>query len=131
MTLGRFCFCYLRNARDLMPNFHPILFKFCAYVNNMLTYKMHRERFFPMAIINLAALFLELFESPSYIGGSTTWDLYKFNKEMELLNEPCLRLVTLCPNKGLSRRETYRWCWRACLKFRLYAKYAMLSCILC
>ena len=91
-----------------MPNFHPILFKFRTYVNYMLTYKMHRERFIPMAITNLAALFLDIFESPSYIGGSTTGDLYKFNKEMELLNEPCLRLVTLCPNKGLSRRENHR-----------------------
>ena len=66
MTLGRFYGCYLRNARDLMPNFHPILFKFCAYVNYMLIYKMHREGKFPKTITNLAALFLELFEPPSY-----------------------------------------------------------------
>ena len=72
MTLGRF-YClrfYLRNARDLMPNFHPILFKFYAYVNYMLIYNMHRERKFPMTITNLAALFLELFESPSYMDKS-------------------------------------------------------------
>ena len=67
MTLGRFYCCYLRNACDLMPNFHPILFKFCAYVNYMLIYKMHRERKFPKTITNLAALFLELFEPPSYL----------------------------------------------------------------
>ena len=50
-----------------MPNFHPILFKFCAYVNYMLMYKMHREGKFPKTITNLAALFLDLFEPPSYI----------------------------------------------------------------
>ena len=49
-----------------MPNFHPILFKICAYVNYMLIYKMHREGKFPKTITNLAALFLELFEPPSY-----------------------------------------------------------------
>ena len=32
----------------------------------MLIYNMHRERKFLMTITNLAALFLELFESPSY-----------------------------------------------------------------
>ena len=65
MTLGRFYCCYLRNARDLIPNFHPIVFKFCAYVNNMFMYNMHRDREFPMKSNNLAALFLELFEPPS------------------------------------------------------------------
>ena len=49
-----------------MFNFHPILFKLCAYVNNMLIYNMHRERAFPLKINNLAALFHELFECPSY-----------------------------------------------------------------
>ena len=49
-----------------MPNFHPILFKFCAYVIYMLIYKMHREGKFPKTITNLAAHFLELFEPPSY-----------------------------------------------------------------
>ena len=49
-----------------MPNFHPISFKFCAYVNNMFMYNMHRDREFPMKTNKLAALFLELFESPSY-----------------------------------------------------------------
>ena len=47
-----------------MPNFHPILFKFCAYVNYMLIYNIHRERKFLMTITNLAAVFLELFEPP-------------------------------------------------------------------
>ena len=32
----------------------------------MLIYNMHRESKFPLTITNLAALFLELFESPSY-----------------------------------------------------------------
>ena len=54
-----------------MPNFHPILFKFCAYVNYMLIYKMHREGKFPKTITNLAALFLELFEPPSYLCSET------------------------------------------------------------
>ena len=27
-----------------MPNFHPILFKFCAYVKHMINENMHRER---------------------------------------------------------------------------------------
>ena len=53
-----------------MHNFHPILFKFCAYVNYILIHNMHRERKFPMTITNLAALFLELFEPPSYIGNN-------------------------------------------------------------
>ena len=66
MMLGRFYCCYLRNARDIIPNFHPILFNFFAYVNCMVIYEMHRERKFPMTITNLAALFLELFEPPSY-----------------------------------------------------------------
>ena len=51
-----------------MPNFHPILFQFCAYVNNMFMYNMHRDRKFSMKTNNLAALFLGLFESPSYYG---------------------------------------------------------------
>ena len=67
MTLGRFYYCYLRNARELTPNFHPIVFKFCAYVNYMLIYNIHRERKFPMTITNLAALFLELFEYLLYL----------------------------------------------------------------
>ena len=63
--------CNARYARDLMLNFHPILFKFCAYVKNMLDRdnmldNMHREREFPMTIYNLAALFCELLERPSY-----------------------------------------------------------------
>ena len=37
-----------------MPNLHPIVFKFCAYVNYMLIYNMHRERKFPMTITNFA-----------------------------------------------------------------------------
>ena len=47
-----------------MPNFHPILFKFCGYVKYMLIYHMYRELKFPMTITNLAALFLELFKPP-------------------------------------------------------------------
>ena len=39
------------------------------------------------------------------------WDYnwgYKINKEMELYNEPYLRLATVCPEKGLSRGESHR-----------------------
>ena len=50
-----------------MPNFYPILFKFCAYVNNMFMYNMHRDREFPMKSHDLAALFLGLLESPLYM----------------------------------------------------------------
>ena len=53
-----------------MPNCYPILFKFCAYVNNMFMYNMQRDREFPMKTNNLAAHFLGLFESPSYIGNT-------------------------------------------------------------
>ena len=53
-----------------MPNFYPILFKFCAYVNNMFMYNMHGDREFPMKTNNLAALFLGLIEFPSY---DNTW----------------------------------------------------------
>ena len=70
-----------------MPNFYPILVRFCAYVNYMLVYDMHRERKFPMTITNLAALFLELFEPPSYIEDLTrvaiSYEIYaegSFNK---------------------------------------------------
>ena len=49
-----------------MPNFYPILFKFCAYVNNIFMYNIHRDREFPMKTNNLAALFLGLIEPPSY-----------------------------------------------------------------
>ena len=66
MTLGRFYCRYLRNARDLMPNFHPILFKFCAFLNYMLVYNM--------TITNLAAIFLEPFEPPSFIWSTTVDD---------------------------------------------------------
>ena len=59
-----------------MPNFHPILFKLCAYVNYMLIYKMHREGKFPKTITNLAGLFLELFEPPSYFHNMLTLDLF-------------------------------------------------------
>ena len=60
-----------------MPNFCPILFKFCAYVNYMLIYNMNRERKFPMAITNLAALFLELFgfEPSSYMVLKKKWPI--------------------------------------------------------
>ena len=84
MTLGRFYCCYLRKACDLMPNFHPILFKFCAYVNYMLMYNMQRERKFPITITNLAALFLELFESPSYIIQNSWKNLYDVKKTEKL-----------------------------------------------
>ena len=46
-----------------MPNFHPILFKLCAYVNYMLVYIMHRERKIPMTITNWQH-FSSNFESP-------------------------------------------------------------------
>ena len=60
MTLGRFYCRYLRNARDLMRNCYPILFKFCAFVNYMLVYTM--------AITNLAALFLDFLTPPRIYG---------------------------------------------------------------
>ena len=65
-----------------MPNFHTILFKFCAYVNYMLIYKMHRERKFPMTIKNLAALFPELFEPPLYLRYFSNYGQVKFHAQL-------------------------------------------------
>ena len=89
-----------------MPNFYPILFKFCAYVNNMFMYNMQRDREFPMKTNNLAALFLGLFESPSYYCVWVTWASMASRNTNDLVGRQCCLLtkgkITLAAKERVS-----------------------------
>ena len=66
----------------------------------MFMYNMHRDREFPMKTNNLAALFLELFESPSYYQcreNKGADQLHGYHEaDLRLCFRPSILLVFLC-----------------------------------